>query len=49
MARKLQPAGVHSVTWDGLTSTGERVPSGVHFARLEAAGEVRTRKIVLAR
>ncbi len=45
----LQTAGEHAVEWNGLSGRGYAVPSGVYLARLEAAGEVRTRKIVLAR
>ncbi len=35
--------------WDGRDGGGERVPSGVYFARLEFAGRVEARKIVLSR
>ncbi len=30
----LQPAGIHSVTWDGLGSDGQTVASGVYLCRL---------------
>lgn len=43
------PAGSHVVTWDGTDSTDRPVGSGVYFARLEASGGSRIRKIVLAR
>ena len=39
-------AGGHSVTWDGLSDTGEALPSGVYFYTL-VAGDIRqTRKVV---
>ncbi len=37
-----QEAGEHTITWDALDS-----PSGIYFARLEAAGQNKTIKIVL--
>jgi flagellar hook assembly protein FlgD len=42
-------AGVHRVEWDGRDDGGRRLAAGVYLARLEGAGEVRTRKVVLAR
>jgi hypothetical protein len=42
-------AGWHPMTWTHTDSRGARVASGVYMVRLEAAGEVRTRKMVLAR
>ena len=45
----LQTAGEHAVEWNGRSGRGYAVPSGVYLARLEADGEIRTRKIVLAR
>jgi hypothetical protein len=44
-----QSVGEHVVEWDGRDKTGERVASGVYFVRLSAAGDVRSRKIVLAK
>jgi hypothetical protein len=41
------PAGTHNVRWDGTGASGERVGSGVYFCRLEAGGDVVTRKLVL--
>lgn len=44
------PAGDHSVKWNGLSSTGAPVPSGVYFLRLTAAGEhVATTKVTVLR
>jgi Tol biopolymer transport system component len=45
----VQPAGRHGVTWDGRDDHGGRLASGVYFARIEAAGEVQTRKLVMLR
>jgi len=40
-------AGEHAAHWDGLTSFGQPVASGVYFYRLEVGGEVMTRSMVL--
>jgi hypothetical protein len=45
----VQPAGRHDVVWDGKDGRGTRVGPGVYWARLEAQGEARSRKIVLLR
>jgi hypothetical protein len=42
-----QPAGTHACTWDGVTQDGLQAASGVYFVRLEALGEVKTKKILL--
>jgi hypothetical protein len=39
--------GGNVVTWDGRDESGKRAASGVYFYRLEAAGTVETRKMVL--
>jgi hypothetical protein len=53
MIRKLvdtqQNAGFYHVTWDGTNSRGLPVASGVYFYRLEAAGCVKTEKMVMIR
>lgn len=40
-------AGRHRVVWDGRDQSGQRVPPGVYFIRLEAAGDGVTKKIVV--
>jgi hypothetical protein len=40
----VQPAGEHVVEWDA-----RNLPSGIYFSRLEAAGVVETRKLVLVK
>lgn len=42
-------AGPTDVTWDGRDDGGRLVAAGVYFARLEAAGEVRTMKVTRTR
>jgi hypothetical protein len=44
-----RPAGLHEVRWDGRDAAGRALASGVYFYRLEAAGRVLTRKLVLVR
>jgi len=40
-------AGLVQVAWDGTTSTGAALASGVYFSRLEAGGTMSSRRIVL--
>lgn len=41
--------GRHAVAWDLRTDTAVRVAAGVYFVRLDAAGDTRTRRIVVVR
>jgi len=40
-------AGAHTLTWDGMDSTGRRAASGVYFVRARAAGREASAKMVL--
>jgi hypothetical protein len=42
-----QGAGPHTATWDGTDQEGRRVASGTYFYRLQAEGNLLTRKMVL--
>ncbi len=41
--------GEHRVTWDGTDERGQRVASGAYFARLSAAGQNQTMKLMLVK
>ena len=49
LAGQIYPAGRHTVTWNGRDEMGRGVASGTYFARIDAAGQVQTRKMVLLR
>ncbi len=42
------PAGTHPISWDGSDDSGRRVPGGVYFTRMIAAGIDQTRKVLVA-
>jgi hypothetical protein len=42
-------AGTHARLWDGRDAAGRAVASGVYLTRIESAGEIASRRIVLAR
>lgn len=42
-------AGPHAVRWDGRDRRGGPVPAGVYFVRVQADGDLRTRKLVRLR
>jgi hypothetical protein len=44
-----RPAGEAAEHWDGRNGQGDSVSSGIYLCRLEAAGAVRTRRMVLLR
>lgn len=43
------PSGWRSVAWDGRDALGRPVASGTYFAKLEFAGRVQVRKVIVAR
>jgi hypothetical protein len=49
LVEAVQPPGSYQASWDGRDRTGGGVGSGVYFVRLQAAGQVLTRKLVLTR
>jgi flagellar hook assembly protein FlgD len=44
-----RPAGRYHLAWDGRNEVGVRLGSGIYFVRMDAAGQLCSRKIVLAR
>jgi flagellar hook assembly protein FlgD len=44
---RIQSYGPQQAIWDGRDDAGREMSSGVYFARLEAAGDERVRKMVL--
>jgi flagellar hook assembly protein FlgD len=40
-------AGRHTVAWDGRDAGGARLPAGLYFARLRAAGDEAVQRVVL--
>jgi hypothetical protein len=47
LGQRVEGPGEHSVAWDARDANGSRVPAGVYFIRLEAAGEMRSQKVVI--
>jgi flagellar basal-body rod modification protein FlgD len=41
------PAGDHSVPWDARDDGGERLASGSYLVRLEAAGSIDAKQLIL--
>ena len=44
-----EPAGTHTVVWDGRANDGQLAASGTYLYRLEAGGTARTGRMVLVR
>ena len=42
-------AGSHPVLWAGVNDSGQRVPNGIYFVRLEAGGVAQTRRLTWMR
>jgi len=49
LASDQEPAGDHSVTWNGTDDVGREVPSGIYIYRLVAGEHSETRSLVLIR
>ena len=49
VVNQVLPPGRRTMAWDGRDASGRPVASGTYFARLESGGQVRVRKIVVAR
>jgi flagellar hook assembly protein FlgD len=44
---KEQPAGFHSVKWDGKDSNGSRVAPGIYFSRVSCSGQTAVTKMIV--
>jgi hypothetical protein len=44
---EVEPAGVHSVEWDGTDELGSPVPSGIYFYRMTTAGLSDIKRMIL--
>ncbi|NKB65641.1 MAG: T9SS type A sorting domain-containing protein [Candidatus Latescibacteria bacterium] len=44
-----RPAGTYTVRWDGRDEAGRELASGLYLYRLQAGGQVKTRKLLLLR
>jgi len=49
VVNETMPAGNHTVTWDGINSSGEKVASGIYFYRLNAGDFSKTMKMVMTK
>lgn len=45
----LQPAGTHTLLWEGKDAAGRRASTGIYLLRVEAGEEVAVRKMLLAK
>lgn len=43
----MREAGIHKITWDGRTNSGQSAPSGTYFYRLEAGDYQQSMKMVM--
>ena len=49
LAQGPQPAGVHTVVWDGRDDDGRHVASGIYLGRLTAGAFAQSQRLVLVR
>jgi flagellar hook assembly protein FlgD len=49
LARESFPAGWNQIQWDGRSSSGQKVAPGVYFSILDAEGQTRSRRLIVAR
>ena len=49
LADGVQPAGRHTMRWNARDHSGRLVPAGVYFVRMEVAGSIESRKLVVTR
>jgi hypothetical protein len=49
LEQQVEGPGTHDATWDGSDASGTRVPAGIYFARLDAAGQTVARRVVIDR
>jgi hypothetical protein len=49
LANRTMSAGSHALRWNGNDKDGSRVAQGVYFYELKAAGQTRTRKMMVVR
>ncbi|NOY89331.1 MAG: T9SS type A sorting domain-containing protein, partial [FCB group bacterium] len=47
LTNKIYPAGSHQIAWDGTSTGGQRVSTGIYFYRLVAGDYINTRKMLL--
>ena len=48
-ADELLSEGAHEIQWDGRSTSGRPLASGVYFVRLESNGQLRTQRVTIAR
>jgi flagellar hook assembly protein FlgD len=42
-----QPAGFHTVSWDGTSSSGSRVAAGLYFYTVKYQGKTVAKKMIM--
>jgi hypothetical protein len=49
LVNETMAAGIHTVTWDGANSNGEKVASGIYFYKINAGDFSKTMKMVMTK